>query len=83
MDLGITGLRVLVTAGASGIGLEVARAFVRERARVHVSDIDRAALDGLAASDPDVRHSYGDVADRADVAVASVDPLSTTTSRAS
>src|SRR5215203_4914169 len=68
MDLGITGLRVLVTAGASGIGLEVARAFVREGARVHVSDIDRAALDGLAASDPDLTHSYGDVADRANVA---------------
>src|SRR3954469_12752679 len=68
MDLGIAGLRVLVTAGASGIGLEVARAFVREGARVHVSDIDRAALDGLAASDPDLTHSYGDVADRANVA---------------
>jgi NAD(P)-dependent dehydrogenase (short-subunit alcohol dehydrogenase family) len=68
MDLGITGLRVLVTAGASGIGLEVARAFVREGARVHVSDIDRAALDGLAVSDPDVTRSSGDVSDRADVA---------------
>jgi NAD(P)-dependent dehydrogenase (short-subunit alcohol dehydrogenase family) len=68
MDLGIAGLRVLVTAGASGIGLEIARAFVREGARVHVSDIDRAALDGLAASDPDLTHSYGDVADRANVA---------------
>ena len=30
MDLGIKGLRVLVTAGASGIGLEISRAFVRE-----------------------------------------------------
>src|SRR3954466_7155185 len=68
MDLGIEGLRVLVTAGANGIGLEIARAFVREGARVHVSDIDRAALDGLAASDPALTHSTGDVADRADVA---------------
>ena len=68
MDLDIAGLRVLVTAGASGIGLEIARAFVREGARVHVSDIDRAALDGLAASDPDVTRSCGDVSDRADVA---------------
>ena len=68
MDLAIAGLRVLVTAGASGIGLEIARAFVDEGARVHVSDIDRAALDGLAASDPDLTHSTGDVADRADVA---------------
>src|SRR3954469_10547913 len=68
MDLGIAGLRVLVTAGASGIGLEIARAFVREGAQVHVSDIDRAALDALAASDPAVTRSHGDVADRADVA---------------
>ena len=30
MDLGLTGLRVLVTAGAGGIGLAIARAFVRE-----------------------------------------------------
>ena len=68
MDLNLAGLRVLITAGASGIGLEIGRAFVREGARVHVTDIDRAALDGLAESDPDVTHSYGDVADRADVA---------------
>ena len=68
MDLGIEGLRVLVTAGASGIGLEIARAFVREGARVHVTDIDPAALDGLAASDPDLTHSTGDVSDRADAA---------------
>jgi NAD(P)-dependent dehydrogenase (short-subunit alcohol dehydrogenase family) len=67
MDLGIEGLRVLVTAGANGIGLEIARTFVREGARVHVTDIDRAALDALAASDPAVTRSYGDVADRADV----------------
>jgi NAD(P)-dependent dehydrogenase (short-subunit alcohol dehydrogenase family) len=35
---------------------------------VHVSDIDRAALDALAASDPALTRSHGDVADRADVA---------------
>src|SRR4051812_36996225 len=67
MDLAIAGLRVLVTAGASGIGLEIARAFVREGARVHVSDIDRAALEGLGAGDPAVTHSLRDVANRADV----------------
>ena len=40
MDLAIRGLRVLVTAGASGIGLATARAFAREGARVHVCDVD-------------------------------------------
>ncbi|MEM6498424.1 MAG: 3-oxoacyl-[acyl-carrier-protein] reductase, partial [Pseudomonadota bacterium] len=35
MDLGIKGLRVLITAGASGIGLQMTRAFVAEGAKVH------------------------------------------------
>jgi NAD(P)-dependent dehydrogenase (short-subunit alcohol dehydrogenase family) len=68
MDLNITGLRVLVTAGAAGIGLEIARTFHREGARVHVCDVDRAALQEVTATDPDLTSSYGDVADRADVA---------------
>ena len=68
MDLELQGTRVLVTAGASGIGLEIARAFHREGARVHVSDIDRTSLDALAASDPTLTSSQGDVADRESVA---------------
>ena len=64
MDLNISGLRVLVTAGAAGIGLEIARAFLREGANVHVCDVDRAALDGLASTDPELTFSYADVADR-------------------
>lgn len=44
MDLGIKGLRVIVTAAAAGIGREVARAFVHEGARVHICDVDRTAL---------------------------------------
>ncbi|MBB4019951.1 NAD(P)-dependent dehydrogenase (short-subunit alcohol dehydrogenase family) [Chelatococcus caeni] len=68
MDLDIKGLRVLVTAGANGIGLEIARAFVREGARVHVCDVDTVALDALAGSDPALTRSTCDVADRASVA---------------
>lgn len=68
MDMGIKGLRVLVTAGANGIGREVARAFVEEGARVHVCDVDREALAELAKSDPSVSSSYCDVADRKQVA---------------
>jgi NAD(P)-dependent dehydrogenase (short-subunit alcohol dehydrogenase family) len=64
MDLGHKTTRVLISAGASGIGLAVARAFVGEGARVHVGDIDAAALAALAKSDPAIRQSHCDMADR-------------------
>lgn len=68
MDLDIKGLRVLVTAGANGIGLEIARAFVREGATVFVCDIDDNAIAGLNASDPAITGTVCDVANRASVA---------------
>jgi NAD(P)-dependent dehydrogenase (short-subunit alcohol dehydrogenase family) len=68
MDLEITGLRVMVTAGAAGIGLAIARAFVREGAKVHVCDVDAAALERLGASDPSITWSRCDVSDRGQVA---------------
>src|SRR5690242_525042 len=64
MDLDIKGLRVLVTAGANGIGLAIARAFVREGAKVHVCDIDEAGLAALGNSDPAITQTKCDVADR-------------------
>ena len=54
------GLRVLVTAGAAGIGREIVRALVEDGARVHICDVDTAALDdtrresGVTASVTDV-----------------------------
>ena len=51
MDLELRGLRVLVTAGANGIGLAIARRFASEGAKVHTCDVDEAALSALAASD--------------------------------
>ena len=68
MDLDIKGLRVLVTAGANGIGLAIARSFVAEGARVHVCDVDGAALAGLTRTDPAFTHTICDVSDRAAVA---------------
>jgi NAD(P)-dependent dehydrogenase (short-subunit alcohol dehydrogenase family) len=75
MDLGIKGLRVLVTAGAGGIGLEIARAFVREGAKVHVCDVDTAALAAAKASDPLLTQSVCDVSDRQAVAALFKDAL--------
>jgi len=68
VNLGIKGLRVLVTAGAGGIGLETARAFVAEGAHVHVCDVDAKALRALAKSDPKITQSKADVSDRKQVA---------------
>ena len=52
MNLELDDTRVLVTAGASGIGLAIAREFVREGARVYVCDVDSRALGALSASAP-------------------------------
>lgn len=68
MDLKISGLRVLVTAGAGGIGLGTANTFLREGAKVHVCDIDREALDNLKKTAPGATSSFCDVSDRDQVA---------------
>jgi NAD(P)-dependent dehydrogenase (short-subunit alcohol dehydrogenase family) len=67
MDLDIKGLRVLVTAGAGGIGLAIARRFAAEGARVHTCDVDEMALSALAASDPGITATPCDVSDRSAV----------------
>ena len=69
MDLDIKGLRVLVTAGANGIGLAIAHAFAGEGAKVHVCDVDDAALSALAASHPAITQTHCDVSDRAAVQI--------------
>ena len=60
---GIAGQRVIVTAGAAGIGLAIARGFRDAGARVHVCDIDAEALAALAESDPDIGASRADVSE--------------------
>lgn len=44
------GMRVLVTAGAGGIGRAIADTFVAHGARVHVCDVSREALDECLAA---------------------------------
>ena len=67
MDLDIKGLRVLLTAGANGIGLAIARAFASESAKVHTCDVDKTALSALASSDPAITQTPCDVSDRSAV----------------
>jgi NAD(P)-dependent dehydrogenase (short-subunit alcohol dehydrogenase family) len=64
MDLNLSGLRVLVTAGASGIGHEISKRFLDEGARVHLCDVDETALDKLSLK---ATKSKADVANRDDV----------------
>jgi NAD(P)-dependent dehydrogenase (short-subunit alcohol dehydrogenase family) len=68
MDLGIQGLRVLVTAGASGIGLHISRAFAAEGAAVHICDVDEKSLEELSQKEPRINSTLTDVSNRAQVA---------------
>jgi len=67
MNLGLESARVLVTAGASGIGLAIAREFINEGAQVHICDVDSHALGELAVSTPAVTSSRCDVTDESAV----------------
>lgn len=60
--------RVLITAGAGGIGLALARAFHASGAQVHVCDIDAAALARAAGELDGLVTHHCDVGDRTAVA---------------
>jgi len=64
---GLSGKRVLITAGGAGIGRRTAESFADAGARVHVCDIDEAALGDLAAKRPGIGRSRADVASEQDV----------------
>jgi NAD(P)-dependent dehydrogenase (short-subunit alcohol dehydrogenase family) len=53
-------LRVLVAAGAGGFGAAIARAFHDAGSRVHVCDVDRAAIDRLTRDVPGITGSMAD-----------------------
>ena len=54
-------LRVVVTAGAQGIGRAIVEAFLESGAQVHVCDIDQTALSQLGEDLPMVGRSLADV----------------------
>jgi NAD(P)-dependent dehydrogenase (short-subunit alcohol dehydrogenase family) len=59
--------RVLITAGAAGIGREFARAFAATGARVFVCDIDSTALEAIVQEIPGVIARRYDMARRVDI----------------
>ena len=67
MDTGMKGKRVLVTAGAQGIGLAITETFVAAGAEVHICDINEAFLADAGIRLPGVTQSRTDVADAAQV----------------
>jgi NAD(P)-dependent dehydrogenase (short-subunit alcohol dehydrogenase family) len=67
MNTSAQGLRVLVTAGAAGIGRTIAQTFAVHGARVHICDADQAALDACGHEQPDLSRSLADVSRVVDV----------------
>jgi NAD(P)-dependent dehydrogenase (short-subunit alcohol dehydrogenase family) len=62
MNTSAAGLRVLVTAGGSGIGYAIAKTFLEAGARVHICDIDEAALAKTRTALPAITQTVADVA---------------------
>jgi NAD(P)-dependent dehydrogenase (short-subunit alcohol dehydrogenase family) len=60
-------MKVLITAGAGGIGLAIARAFATNGAQVHVVDIDVLALAALAKESPSIQCRPCDLSRRAEI----------------
>ena len=61
------GLKVVISAGASGIGRTIAETFADRGANVHICDIDDAALESLSKKRPDIGFFKADVADENEV----------------
>jgi NAD(P)-dependent dehydrogenase (short-subunit alcohol dehydrogenase family) len=67
MENSLKGRRVLVTAGAAGIGRAIVATFSTHGARVHVCDVDEASLSRMRGEMPSVSQTKADVAQLADV----------------
>jgi NAD(P)-dependent dehydrogenase (short-subunit alcohol dehydrogenase family) len=63
MNTSARGLRVLVTAGAAGIGKAIAETFADAGAKVFVCDVERSALDAFRKARPEIGGGITDVAD--------------------
>lgn len=64
---GLKDARVLITAGAAGIGRVIAELFARSGARIHVCDVDQAAMDEFRDACPEVGVTRADVSNEDEV----------------
>jgi NAD(P)-dependent dehydrogenase (short-subunit alcohol dehydrogenase family) len=62
------GTRILVTAGASGIGRAIADLLLQQGARLHICDVSDTFLDDFGTAWPEAGRSKADVSSEADVA---------------
>src|SRR6516164_4965747 len=67
MDIGMKGKRVVVTAGAQGIGCAITEAFVAAGAQVHICDVNTEFLANAGRHFPSVSQSHTDVSNPGDV----------------
>jgi NAD(P)-dependent dehydrogenase (short-subunit alcohol dehydrogenase family) len=67
MDIGMKGKRVVVTAGAQGIGWAITQAFVAAGAEVFICDVNEQFLAAARERLPQVPQSRTDVSDEAQV----------------
>lgn len=63
MEISAKGLRVIITAAASGIGRAIVEAFLVNGGRVYISDIDKKQLSACKAAFPDIGAMIADVSD--------------------
>jgi len=61
------GVRVIITAGAAGIGAATARMFMGRGAKVHVCDVDNYALAQFLDENPDATGGIADVSNEQEV----------------
>lgn len=59
--------RILITAGAGGIGLAIAKAFVAGGARVHIADVNAQAVQDISKQYPSISGTVGDISKPADL----------------
>ena len=67
MDLSVKGKRVLITAGAGGIGRAMTDVFYKAGARVHICDVVQGAMDETVKIFPGVTATLADVSKLRDV----------------